>query len=199
MPCASSEEEITTNGMSMSTRGGKKANAAFLVPVNEKDYKDFYNPDYPELSGVFFQEYYEKKIFDAGGKNYTIPASRLSDFLKNRPSTSLPQHSSCQRIEIAKINNILPPYVEKTLKHSIPPMIRKLGCSNFNEVTIYCGETRSSSPLRINRDKITLQSISVSGLFPAGEGAGFAGGIVSSAIDGIKSAESVLKTILSNK
>ncbi len=194
MPCASSNGEITTNGMSLSKRDGNKANTAFLVPVNESDYSKYYNEEYPALSGIFFQEYIERKIFNAGGKNYSIPVARLSDFLTNKMTFTLPKDSSCKRINPTKINGILPKFVESTLKHSIPKMIAKLGRPEFKDILIYCGETRSSSPVRIDRDAQSMES-NMKGLYPCGEGSGFAGGIVSSAIDGIKSSESLLKSL----
>jgi len=195
MPCASSEGMMTTNGMSWSKRAGQKANAAFLVPVNESDYINYKDENYPSLEGIFFQESIEKKIFEAGDKSYLIPASKLSDFMHDRPSRTLPEDSSCKRVKITKINGILPKFVEETLIHTIPKMMGKLGRPDFREVAIFCGETRSSSPVRIMRDHDTFESTNIKGLYPCGEGAGYSGGIVSSAIDGIKVAESILKTI----
>ncbi|MFP4548312.1 MAG: NAD(P)/FAD-dependent oxidoreductase [Fidelibacterota bacterium] len=195
MPCASDPGMITTNGMSWSARDGKKANAAFLVPVNEQDFSNYKKSEYPHLEGLFFQESVEKKIFRAGGENYTIPASRLSDFLKNRASEHLPQQSSCKRITLTNINGILPDYVENTLKNSVPKMLKQIGNPNHDDVAVYCGETRSSSPVRILRKKDDLESVNIEGLYPCGEGSGYAGGIVSSAIDGIKSAEHLLQKI----
>lgn len=196
MPCTSSESMITTNGMSWSTRAGKKANAAFLVPVNEKDYVNYIDENYPALEGLFFQESIERKIFAAGDDANKIPVSRLSDFLNNTVSKSLPEDSSCKRTKPTNINGILPEYIESTLKYSIPKMIAKLGRPPFSNVAIYCGETRSSSPVRIMRNHETYESSNVKGLYPCGEGAGYAGGIVSSAIDGIKVAESILNYLL---
>ncbi len=195
MPCASAPGMITTNGMSWSARDGEKANAAFLVPVNQEDFSSYKKSDFPHLEGLFFQESVEKKIFHAGGENYAIPASRLSDFLKNRSSEYLPQHSSCKRIKLTNINGILPAYVENTLKKSVPEMLKQIGNPDHDDVAVYCGETRSSSPVRILRKKDDLESVTIKGLYPCGEGSGYAGGIVSSAIDGIKAAEHLLQKI----
>ncbi|MBN2279978.1 MAG: FAD-dependent monooxygenase [Candidatus Marinimicrobia bacterium] len=195
MPCASSPGMMTTNGMSWSARDGKKANAAFLVPVNERDYSNYKDEKYPALEGLFFQEAIEQKIFKAGGSSYLVPAARLSDYLNNKASDSLPDDSSCRRMQITNINGILPNFVETTLKYAIPKMISKLNYPDFREVVVYCGETRSSSPVRIVRTQDSYESISIKGLYPCGEGAGHAGGIVSSALDGIKTAEALLKNI----
>ncbi len=192
MSCTSSAGYLTTNGMSLSSRNGKMANAAFLVPVNRQDFEDHKNSQYPALEGLFFQEAIESKIFRAGGKNYSIPAARLSDFLDHTASSSLPKNYSCKRIKITKVNGILPPVIENNLIHSIPKMLGKIGRPSFNEVIVYCGETRSSSPVRILRNKKSLESTAVSGLYPCGEGSGYAGGIVSSAVDGIRVAKSIL-------
>jgi uncharacterized FAD-dependent dehydrogenase len=163
--------------------------------VNEQDFTRYFDPEFPELSGLFFQKSLEEKIFKAGGSDYSIPVATLSDFLNHKPGKTIPENSSCKRLFPTVINGILPQFVEETLKHSIPKMLSKIGKPNFDEVAVYCGETRSSSPVRINRVRDSLESANVGGLYPCGEGAGYAGGIVSSAIDGIKAAEAWLKKI----
>ena len=192
LSCASSEGMITTNGMSLSKRNGSLANAGFLVPVNVEDYQDFHQDEYPNLAGMFFQESIEKKIFEAGGSDYSIPTARLTDYIKGIKTDKLPHNISCKRAVPTKINDILPDFINKTLINSIPKMMSILGEYNYNNVTVFAAETRSSSPVRILRNKEENESTNTKGLFPCGEGAGYAGGIVSSAIDGIKIAESIL-------
>ncbi len=196
LPCSSSEGMLTSNGMSLSKRDGKYANAAFIVPVNPDDYKKYRRDEYPNLGGVFFQEHYERKVFKNGGENYSLPASRLSDFLGKQGSTSLPDDTQCKRVVATDIHTLLPKFINKTLRYSIPKMVPKFGRMNFEDISVYCAETRSSSPVRIERDKDQLMSTSTKGLFPCGEGSGYTGGIVSSALDGIKIAKSILKNYI---
>jgi uncharacterized FAD-dependent dehydrogenase len=119
---------------------------------------------------------------------------RLVDFLAGRVSPALPEEGSCSRAVPADLRLILPECVTFTLEKSIPPMLRELNGARVEEAVLYAPETRSSSPLRIERNE-GGESISTAGLFPAGEGAGYAGGIVSSAIDGMRAAEHLLKSL----
>ena len=197
MSCASSEGMLTTNGMSLSKRGMKNGNTAFLVPVNIDDYTKYSREDYKGLSDCFFQEHYEKKVFEAGGSDYSVPAALLSDFLSNTESAALPQGLSCKRVKAARITPILPGFITKTLIHTIPKMISIFKGIDYDAVTVYSAETRSSSPVRIVRDKDSLMSVNTPGLYPCGEGSGYTGGIVSSAVDGMKTADRLLRTLSS--
>lgn len=193
--CSNEEEMLTTNGMSLSKREGIWGNAAFLVPVTPEDFPECtFENKYPELAGLEFQEKIERAAYIAGGNGFRLPASRLSDFLNNKLPESLPENRSCRRAKPATLDKILPFYVTETLKYSIPKMLQKLNVTNFEEVIVYAAETRSSSPVRILRDE-NGESPLIKGLFPAGEGSGYAGGIVSSAIDGLKAAESLVNKI----
>ncbi|MCP4310593.1 MAG: hypothetical protein GY790_04975, partial [Bacteroidetes bacterium] len=187
--CASEEGMLTSNGMSYHSRNLPLGNAAFLIPVHPKDYAS------PEklnaLSGILFQEELERAAFSAGGSDYALPVSLLDDFLKGGEPTRLPEKYSARRINGANLHTILPDFIAGSLKNSLPDMLRKLGNPKHNEVTIYGTETRSSAPVQIKRDE-KGESLSHKGLYPTGEGAGYAGGIVSSAIDGIKAAESII-------
>ncbi len=189
--CASEPGFLTTNGMSYSRRLLNRGNAAFLVPVTAADYPE--HPT-PALAGVAFQRELERLAFDAAGGGYALPAVRLVDFLAGRISQALPEDGSCSRAVPADLRLILPECVIYTLEKSIPPMLRELNGAPLEEAVLYAPETRSSSPLRIERDD-GGESISTRGLYPAGEGAGYAGGIVSSAIDGMRAAEQVLKSL----
>lgn len=180
--CASSEGLITTNGMSLSARAEPFGNAAFLVPVEVEDFASG-----NVLGGIAFQEAMERKAFVAGGSDYGLPAARLVDFLEGR-SGELPTGRSCTRAVPALLQDILPEFVSETLRSAIPKMLGELDGTPLDEALLYAAETRSSSPVRVVRDD-TGQSIGVNGLYPCGEGAGYAGGIVSSALDGMKSAE----------
>ena len=194
IPCASSRGSLTTNGMSLSARSGPFGNAAFLVPVDPSDYLADYpeaNGIYPSLSGIEFQDKIENLAYVAGGSDFSIPAASLSGFLKNRYPDILPEKRSWPRSRPADLHLILPGFVCNTLSVAIPRMLRLLEGVSPEEALLYAPETRSSSPVRISR-KENGESMTVSGLFPSGEGAGYAGGIVSSAVDGLRAAEAVI-------
>ncbi|MFZ5952172.1 MAG: FAD-dependent protein [Candidatus Rifleibacteriota bacterium] len=191
--CASEAGMLTTNGMSYSARSGQMGNAAFIVPVNPEDFSDPTSP-YPVLAGLKMQQKIETAAFNAGGGNFTVPAARLSDFLNDRISQDLPGNRSCRLAKPADFNGILPEYIMQTLKSAIPPMLKELNQVNTDDALLYAAETRSSSPVRVLRDENGC-SASHKGLFPAGEGAGYAGGIVSSAVDGLRAAEMLVESL----
>ncbi|MHC4870286.1 MAG: NAD(P)/FAD-dependent oxidoreductase [Planctomycetota bacterium] len=193
IPCSSSGELITTNGMSFSERNGKYGNAAFLVPVFPEDY----NVSDCPLDGLNFQNNIEKAAFAAAGSDYSLPAVKLTDFLSDKKEGVLPRgrEMSWKRSKFADFNNIFPEFITENLRKSIPEMLKFMNNVKLEEITAYAPETRSSSPVRIIRNN-SMQSNSVSGLYPCGEGSGYSGGIVSSAIDGIKAAEEVIKKYL---
>jgi len=185
---ASSESGgVVTNGMSRYSRNHPNANSALLVGVSPPDFGSA-NP----LAGIEFQRKWEREAFDTGGNNYFAPVQLVGDFLSGRPSHSLgevcpsytPGTTPCDLAEC------LPGFVVETLRLAIPQMDKKLKGFARNDAVITAVESRSSSPIRIVRDE-TLQSPHVKGLYPAGEGAGYAGGIISTAIDGIKIAEAI--------
>lgn len=184
--CASSEGLLTTNGMSFSGRAKPFGNAAFLVPVGAKDFP--LQDGHPALGGVAFQETLERETFKAGGSDYSLPAQRLVDFLSGENPRKIPAERSCARAIPVNLEPLLPPIIIKTLRRAIPRMLRELNGVRLEEVLVYATETRSSSPVRIVRDPATGESLGVRGLYPIGEGSGYAGGIVSSALDGMNTA-----------
>lgn len=183
--CASEPSRLTTNGMSFSLRSLAKGNAAFLVPVDPEDFGD------RPLAGVEFQREIESKGYAAGGGGYAVPAVRLVDFLVGRVS-DIPKKRSCDYAVPGDLREVLPDYVIDTLVSAIPSMLKPLHGVCIDDAVIYGPETRSSAPLRVLRSEVGA-STTVKGLYPAGEGAGYAGGIVSSAVDGIKQAELCLR------
>ena len=190
--CANEESTLTTNGMSLSKRDAKYGNAAFIVPVEPSDYDSTKNTEkYPVLAGMSFQKSIEEKAFIAGGKDYSVPALKLKDYLSNKVSKELTEGRSCPRSVPASFDKILPDFVNKTLRHQIPNMLKELDDVSIEDAIVYAAETRSSSPVRILRDN-NCESLNIKGLYPIGEGAGYAGGIVSSAVDGIKAAEAII-------
>ena len=190
--CANEENALTTNGMSLSRRDAKYGNAAFIVPVEPSDFNSVENSEkYPVLAGISFQKAIEEKAFNAGGKDFSVPALKLNDYLTNKISTNLNESRSCKRSVPASFDDILPDFVNKTLRHQIPHMLKELDNVSIDDAIVYAPETRSSSPVRVLRDE-NCQSLNVKGLYPVGEGAGYAGGIVSSAVDGMKAAETIM-------
>lgn len=183
--CASEPNRLTTNGMSYSVRSLDQGNAAFLVPVTPEDFGD------APLDGIEYQRQIEERGFAQGGESYAVPAVRLADFLAEKTS-DLPASRSCESSVAVELREVLPDYVTDTLAHMIPKMLKQLNGARLEDALLYGPETRSSSPLRVVRDKVSGMSTNVTGLFPAGEGAGYAGGIVSSAVDGIRQAQACL-------
>jgi len=190
MACASSDGLLTTNGMSYSSRAKPFGNAAFLVPVGPKDFTPGGGSE--ALAGVSLQRALEEAAFRAGGGDYGLPAQPLEDFLEGTEPQGIPEARSCARAVPADVRGLLPDEVARTLCSALPKMLRQLSGVRLDEVLLYGIETRSSSPVRIAREPTTLQSTSVSGLYPIGEGAGYAGGIVSSALDGLAAARRAL-------
>ena len=188
---SSSEGELVVNGMSYHARSGRNANSALLVNVETRDFES----DHP-LAGVHFQQEYEKKAFELGGSDYTAPVQNVGDFVKERPSNSIDgvvKPTYKPGVRPSDIRNCLPEFVCESLREGIANMNRKLKGFSMDDAVITGIETRSSSPVRILRDMETLESVNVKGLYPSGEGAGYAGGIVSAAVDGIRSAQSIVE------
>jgi hypothetical protein len=185
---ASEEGTVVTNGMSIHSRNGINANSALVVQVLPEDLKD----DSP-LSGMYFQRDLEKKAFIAGGKTYNAPVQLVGDFLNNIPSTKLGEVNPTYMpgITLSDFNGILPGFVTKVMKEALVNLDRKIKGFAFSDSLLTGVETRTSSPIRIIRDE-RFES-NVKGIYPCGEGAGYAGGIMSAAVDGIKCANSVLE------
>lgn len=187
---ASSENgRLCTNGMSEFARDEVNSNTALLVSVNPSD---FYSSS--PLAGMAFQRELEEKAFRLGGENFHAPVQKVDDFINNRKSTSLGAviPSIGPGYELSNLNQILPEYVIHGMKQAITAMGKKLKGFDDSDAVLTGVETRSSSPIRILRNSDTLQSIAVQGLYPCGEGAGYAGGIISAAVDGIKCAEKII-------
>lgn len=187
IPAASSSESVVTNGMSNFYRDAENANSAVLVGVNPDDFSGT-----DVLAGVAMQEELERQAFILGGRNGFAPCQRVEDFILNRP-TSKPGEvipSFRPGVSYTNIREILPEFISNTISEGIQLMGRKIACFSHPDSILTGVETRSSSPVRITRNE-KLVSPDADGLFPCGEGAGYAGGIMSSAIDGIKCAEMV--------
>lgn len=184
---SSNEGEIVTNGMSNFARDGKNANSALLVNVTPKDY----NSAHP-LAGIYFQAKYEKLAYSLGGGNFAAPAQSVGEFLGKERAQSI---STTYRpnIKFSQISKCLPDFVTASLKEALPKLNNKLEGFADNENLLIAIESRSSCPLTILRDE-NFES-NIQGIYPVGEGAGYAGGIISSAQDGIKVAESIYNNL----
>ncbi|WP_422486456.1 NAD(P)/FAD-dependent oxidoreductase [Gudongella sp. DL1XJH-153] len=183
---ASEEGMLVTNGMSEHARNRQNANAALLVNVGPEDF----NSDHP-LAGVYFQREWEKKAYQEGGGGYLAPAQRVGDFLEGRPSSDFGSVSPSYRpgVKMTDLRLCLPEYVTSTLRKAILDFDKKLKGFADPDALMTGVETRSSSPIRIVRGEEHQSNIS--GIYPTGEGAGYAGGIISAAVDGIRIAESI--------
>lgn len=190
MPSSSEENTIVTNGMSRFARDGENANSAILVNVVPEDFLG----ESP-LEGMYFQKELEEKAFYLGGENYFAPVQRVKDFLENKKSKELGEVKPTYEpgVTLSNLNEILPEFVSKTLKEGIRYFDTKIQGFATDDAILTGVETRSSSPVRILRDE-NLMSFSIKGLYPCGEGPGYAGGIMSAAIDGIKCAIKIIET-----
>ena len=180
--CASAPGMITTNGMSLSRRDLPLGNAAFLVPVSVER---FSHDGDNALSGIDFQQHLERDAFTAGGGDYSLPAQRLVDFMNGDESGELPELRSCERARAVQLRGLLPDFVEHTLLQAVPAMLKNMRGVDLDEMVVYGVETRSSAPVRVLRGD-NGASLNARGLYPCGEGSGYAGGIVSSGIDGLR-------------
>lgn len=191
MASNSEENSIVTNGMSNFARDGKNSNSALLVNVTVDDY--YKNTP---LDGMYFQEDLERKAFELGGSNYNAPVQKVEDFLENKVTTEFGkiQPTYMPGVTGANLNDILPKFVSETLKEGIIELDKKLHGFADKDAILTGVETRSSSPVQITREKESLNSVNVQGLYPCGEGAGYAGGIMTAAIDGIKCAIKVMES-----
>ena len=185
MASNSEENSIVTNGMSNFARDGKNSNSALLVNVTVEDY--YKNSP---LDGMYFQEDLEQKAFELGGGNYNAPAQRVEDFIDGHKTEKFGKIKPTYMpgVTEADLNEILPEFVTETMKEAIIELDKKIHGFAEKDAVLTGVETRSSSPVQIIRDKESLNSINVKGLYPCGEGAGYAGGIMTSAIDGLKCA-----------
>ena len=189
---ASEEGRVVTNGMSQYSRNERNANSAIVVGIDpERDY-----PNHP-LAGIELQRQLETLAFELGGKDYSAPAQTIGDFLKGKPNSELGdvKPSYTPGITLTDLSKALPDFAVDAIREAIPAFNRKIKGFSSDDGLLTGVETRTSSPISIKRNK-EFQSINTKGLFPAGEGAGYAGGILSAGIDGIKVAEAVAKSML---
>ena len=184
---------VVTNGMSQYSRNERNANSAIVVGITPEE-------DYPEhiMSGIDLQRKLEEKAFLLGGENYNAPAQLVGDFLAGKPSEQLGDATPSYQpgITLGDLSQLLPEFAIEAIKEAIPAFDKKIKGFAMHEAILTGVETRTSSPICIKRDSESFNSINTVGLYPAGEGAGYAGGILSAGVDGIKVAEAVAKDLL---
>ena len=187
IPSVSQEGYFCTNGMSLSKRDSPYANSGLVVtvPLEAFEGKDV-------LAGMRLQEKYERKAYELGKGAYDAPIQRAADFVQRRATTGKPYSSYPRGTVVADLRDVLPPLVADAVRHGLPQMDRRWNGQFLKDAVIAGPESRGSSPVRIERDNTTRESPSIPGLFPVGEGAGYAGGIVSAAVDGLKTAQAIV-------
>jgi len=190
-PCATSPGEVVTNGWSPSKRDQPFANSGIVVELRAEDFKSFGKKE--ALAAMEFQKSIEQTAWREAGKTQAVPAQRLADFTNGKQSQNLPATSYKPGITSVELRSVLPDFIYRTLQEGFRQFGKSMKSYLTNDAVVHAPESRSSSPVRIPRDKDSLEHISIKGLYPCGEGAGYAGGIISAAIDGEKCAEAAVK------
>jgi uncharacterized FAD-dependent dehydrogenase len=182
---------IVTNGMSQYSRNERNANSAIVVGITPEDY-----PGDP-LAGIPFQRALESHAYVLGGSNYNAPGQLVGDFIASRSSSEFGkvQPSYKPGVTLGDLNSALPEYAISAIREALPAFDKQIRGFAMQDAILTGVETRTSSPIRIKRNDDDLQSLNTRGLFPAGEGAGYAGGILSAGVDGIRVAEAVALSI----
>lgn len=190
-PCATAPGEVVTNGWSPSKRNNPYSNSGIVVAVDLPDFK--HKHQHGALAGLRFQQDLEKMAYRAGGETQTAPAQRMVDFVMNKLSVNLPPTSYQPGIRSAPLHELLPPVIGKSLQAAFAALAKKMKPYFTNDAVLHGVESRTSSPVRIPRDALSLEHPQLKGFYPCAEGAGYAGGIVSAAIDGQKCAMAIAK------
>jgi uncharacterized protein len=192
-PCATKPGEVVTNGWSSSRRARATANSGIVVELRESDFAPF--ADHGPLAAMAFQQAVEQRAWEAGGRTQVAPAQRLFDFVEGRVSADLPNTSYAPGIASIELKEVLPDFIHDALVDGFRMFERSMRGYLTNDAVVHAPESRTSSPVRIPRDPQTLQHVHLAGLFPCGEGAGYAGGIASAAMDGERCADAVAQMV----
>ncbi len=188
-PCATAPGEVVTNGWSPSKRDQPTSNSGIVVELKLEDFARFSNKG--PLAGVEFQKQIEQKAWHLAGETQKVPAQRLVDFTTNKLSNNIPPTSYIPGTTSVELGKVLPNFIYRTLQEGFKQFGRTMRGYLTNEAIVHAPESRTSSPVRIPRNRKTLEHVQIKGLYPCGEGAGYAGGIISAAIDGEKCAEQI--------
>ncbi|MBK7943799.1 MAG: FAD-binding protein [Flavobacteriales bacterium] len=190
-PCATAQDEVVTNGWSPSKRNNPFANSGIVVPITPAEARSRPFDGSDPLWGMHYQRGVEHAAWNAGGRSQTAPAQRLEDFIQGRASIDLPECSYPPGIVPCRIDELLPDEVSSRLRKGFIAFGEKMRGYRTNEAVVVAVESRTSSPVRVPRDPVSMQHYTTEGLYPCGEGAGYAGGIVSAAMDGQRVAEAI--------
>ncbi len=194
-PASTSPGELVVNGWSPSKRNNPYANSGIVVTIEEKDVQAFKKSG--ALAAMYFQENVERKAYAAGGGQFVAPAQRMVDFTKKKASSTLPRCSYLPGVASVSLADVLPGFVYRTLQEGLIAFGKKMKGYYSNEAIVVATESRTSSPVRIPRDNVFLNHPQIHNLYPCAEGAGFAGGIVSAAMDGEKVANAIAEKLRS--
>ncbi|MFO0267823.1 MAG: NAD(P)/FAD-dependent oxidoreductase, partial [Cyclobacteriaceae bacterium] len=187
VPAATSPGEVVVNGMSPSRRDSRFANSGIVVAVEERDFASYQK--FGPLAGMHFQAEVEQRACLAAGGKHTAPAQRMDDFVRGKVSTDLCDTSYQPGLLATDLAEVLPRFVSQAMRQALPDFGKKMKGYYTHEANLVGVESRTSSPVRIPRDRESCEHVQVKKLFPCGEGAGYAGGIVSAAMDGVRCAE----------
>ncbi|HYK45029.1 MAG TPA: FAD-dependent monooxygenase [Parafilimonas sp.] len=202
-PAATNNGEIVVNGWSPSKRNNPFANSGIVVEVrlhdlrNYNSYSESKEKVPPSLLGIFFQSSIERKAFEAGGGAFVAPAQRMVDLVNNKRSSSLPSCSYLPGVQSADLSDVLPAFIYGSLQTAFKEFGKKMKGYFTNDAIVVATESRTSSPVRIPRDVLLLHHPEIKNLYPCGEGGGYAGGIVSAAMDGERVASAIIKNLAS--
>jgi uncharacterized FAD-dependent dehydrogenase len=191
-PCATEQNEVVTNGWSPSKRNNIYSNSGIVVSIEPTDFENHDNNPFVCLE---FQQEVERKCWEEAGKTQKVPAQRLKDFVEGKISTDIPRSSYQPGVVSLDLNKILPKMIASRLKTAFIDFGKKMNGFLTNDAVLHAPESRTSSPVQIPRDNETLEHIEINGLYPAGEGAGYAGGIISAAIDGMNCVDKIYEKL----
>jgi uncharacterized FAD-dependent dehydrogenase len=192
-PCATAEGEVVTNGWSPSKRDQATANSGIVVELRIEDFKPF--EKFGPLAGMEFQKAIEQKAWQLAGKTQKVPAQRMIDFTQTKVSTAIPKTSYVPGTTSVELGEVFPTFLTQTLREGFSAFGKAMNGYLTNDAILHAPESRTSSPVRIPRDNYTLEHVQIKGLYPCGEGAGYAGGIISAAIDGEKCALKIAEAL----
>lgn len=192
-PCATAEGEVVTNGWSPSKRDQVTANSGIVVELRLEDFKPF--AKFGPLAGMHFQKDIEQRAWRLAGQTQQVPAQRMVDFSQSKTSITIPKTSYVPGTQSIELGEVFPGFLTQTMREGFVQFGKSMKGYFTNEAILHAPESRTSSPVRIPRDPISLEHVQIKGLYPCGEGAGFAGGIISAAIDGEKCALKIAQSL----
>lgn len=192
-PCATAEGEVVTNGWSPSKRDQATANSGIVVELRLEDFKPY--EKFGPIAGMEFQKAIEQKAWQLAGKTQKVPAQRMIDFTQTKVSAAIPKTSYVPGTTSVELGEVFPTFLTQTLREGFSAFGKSMKGYLTNDAILHAPESRTSSPVRIPRDNVTLEHVQIKGLYPCGEGAGYAGGIISAAIDGEKCALKIAEAL----